>query len=255
MKPECSEYRKQIPGLFFDDLALEERQELERHLEECPPCRAEKESYARTLTLMKLVEDQAVPRHFFVYPKESILNPWQLFCAMRPMWKILIAATVTVFILTGIATLSKLQVQSDGGRWMVRFGGAQMDAAALKEDILRTADARNRDARAEWMNGMRTELALSLTDLTQKQQSQLATSLKQLDAKFTKRVLLAEDRMKSDTEEIAGAMYRSISQRRAQDLDIINLRFDSIEANNIIKTQQTNTILDALLQEAELRLR
>ena len=138
---------------------------------------------------------------------------------------------------------------------MVRFGGAQMDAAALKEDILRTADARNRDARAEWMNGMRTELALSLTDLTQKQQSQLATSLKQLDAKFTKRVLLAEDRMKSDTEEIAGAMYRSISQRRAQDLDIINLRFDSIEANNIIKTQQTNTILDALLQEAELRLR
>ena len=48
---------------------------------------------------------------------------------------------------------------------------------------------------------------------------------------------------------------RVVSQERAQDLEAINLRFDSTDANNLIKTGKQNEILGTLLEVADLRLR
>jgi hypothetical protein len=252
---ECTEHQKRIPGLFLNDLTVEERKGLEKHLAECSHCRSEYECYVRTLNLMKSAENEPVPRHFFVYPKEAKLNPWQLFCRMQPGWRAVTAAAVAVFLLIGVAAVSRLHIQPGQNGWMVSFGDAGIDVVALKEDILKTVDARNREAGTVWMDEVRAEFARSISDLTQKQQVELATALERVDAGFNERIQLAEGRMRTDTREIAGDMYRAVSQQRAQDLDIINFRFDSMEATNTIKARQTNTILDTLLQEAELRLR
>jgi hypothetical protein len=66
---------------------------------------------------------------------------------------------------------------------------------------------------------------------------------------------MAENRMRDDTQKLAVGLYKTISQQRAQDLDVINIRFDSIEASHAIDTRQTDAILDTLLQVAELRLK
>jgi polyribonucleotide nucleotidyltransferase len=122
-------------------------------------------------------------------------------------------------------------------------------------DILKEIDEKNKEARTAWLDDVREEIASSISSLTQDQQVELEAALSRLDAKISRRIQLAEDNVTTDAEELAVDMYRAISKQRVQDLSVINLRFDGIEASNIIKTRQTNAILGTLLQEASLRIK
>jgi RNA polymerase sigma-70 factor (ECF subfamily) len=122
-------------------------------------------------------------------------------------------------------------------------------------DILKEIDEKNKEARTAWLDDVREAIASSISSLTQDQQVELEAALSRLDAKISRRIQLAEDNVTTDAEELAVDMYRAISKQRVQDLSVINLRFDGIEASNIIKTRQTNAILGTLLQEASLRIK
>ncbi len=255
MKSECGVHQKRIPRLILDDLSLEEKQDLEMHLAECSHCRAEKETYVQTLNMLKSAEEEPVPRHFFVYPKESGSNPWQLFRRMNLKWQGVSIAAAAMFLLISIAAVSRLGIHFYSNGWMLSFGGNGINVEALREDILAAADAKTREAKAVWMDDVKVESARSISDLSQKQQKELTIALNRLDARLSEHILLAEDRVRADTQKLAVDLYRSISQQRAQDLNLIDLRLGRIEASNTIKARQTDAILDTLLQEAELRLR
>jgi hypothetical protein len=255
MTRECNGYQKQIPQLLLGDLDKEAQQELQRHLEECSRCRAEHKSYSQTVDLLKSFEDDPVPHHFFVYPDERKFNFWKLFRHMRPRWQAVTAAAFAMMFLLGIAAISRLHTQFGQSGWVVDFGGSQIDVAALKNDILREIDEKNKEARTVWLDEVREEIASSISSLTQDQQAELEAALSRLDAKISRKIQLAEDNATTDAENLAVDIYWAISKQRAQDLSVINLRFDSIEASDIIKTRQTNAILGTLLQEASLRIR
>ncbi len=255
MTSQCSDHQKRIQRLFLGELTVEEQQALERHLAECLQCRSEKESYAQTLRLLKSAGDEPVPRHFFVYAQEPGSNPWQIFCQMKPLWQAVTIAAVAMFLFMGIAAVSRIQMRSDPGGWAISFGGSIIDIDSLKEDILQTAYERNNEASIAQIQEVRAELARSFMELRQQQQADLITALTRLDNNFNERITMAEGNVRADTQTLAVGLYQTISQQRAQDLSIINLRFDSIEANNAIKAQRTDTILGTLLEVAELRLR
>lgn len=224
------------------DLTVEERRSLEDHLATCPHCRAEQESYIRTLDIMKAADNEPVPRHFFVYPEEKNLNPWALFRLMKPRWQAITAAVAGLFLFAGI-----------GG--ILSFTRSEIDVIALKEDILKAAEQKNREAGSLWLQEVRAEMARSQSDLTQQQKTELTAAMNRLDSRMTGRLTAAEDRVRDDTKQLAVNLYRTVAQDRARDLSFINLRFDRIETRNAIETQQTDAILDTLLQAAELRLK
>jgi hypothetical protein len=255
MGPECSEHQKRIARSLLGDLTAKEQQALEAHLTACSHCRSERESYIQTLHLMQSVEDEPVPHHFFVHPEERMSNPWQLFRQMKPRWQAMTAAFAGLFLLMGIAAISRLQIRSDRGGWVMSFGRNDIDVAALKKDILKSAEEKNREAGASWLQEARAEIARSRADLTRQQQTELTAALARLDSRFTGRLTLAEGRMRDDTQKLAVGLYKTVAQQRAQDLGIINVRFDSIETNHAIDARQTDAILDTLLQVAELRLK
>ncbi len=255
MKYDCSEFKKQIPGLLLESISAEKQRQLEKHIAECSHCRAEHESYARTLSLLKSAEDEPVPHHFFVYPEESRFNPWQLFRYMKPRWQVLTAGAIALFFLIGLAVISRVQIRSDPSGWSLSFNGNVNDVDALKEDILRTAEERNREARTVWLNEARTEFSRLMTNLTQDQQAELEASLSRLDARLSAKILSAQDNARNDSEKLAMDLYRTVSQQRAEDLDFINLRFNALETSSVIKAQQTNAILDTLLYTTALRIR
>jgi hypothetical protein len=236
-------------------LTAEEQQALEAHLATCSHCRSERESYVHALGLMRSVGDEPVPHHFLVYPQEEASNPWQLLRQMKPRWQAMTAAAVGLWLLMGAAAISRLQIRSNSSGWLVSFGRSDMDAAALKNDILRIAGERDRQAQAAWIREVRAEIARSQTDSTRRQQTELAGALERLNSRLTERMTSAEGRMRNDTQELAVDLYRRVAQQRAQDFDVINARFDSIEASSAVKERQTDAILDTLLQVAELRLR
>ena len=69
---------------------------------------------------MKAVDNEPVPRHFFVYPEERNLNPWALFRLLKPRWQAITAAVAGLFILASI-----------GG--VMSFTRSEIDVAALEE--------------------------------------------------------------------------------------------------------------------------
>jgi hypothetical protein len=255
MRSECDKFRKNIPGSLLGDLAEEELQALEAHVAGCSDCHAEREDYIRTLDLMQSVDDEPVPHHFFIRPQEEVRNPWQLFGQMKPVWKASVAAAAVLFLLVGIAAISRLQIRSDSNGWAVSFNSNIIDVAALKEDILETAEERNRQVTAAQTQRVRDELKSSFSDLSENQQKEFMAALAQLDSRFAGRLDTTEAGMKEDTQKWVSEIYQTLTQQRAQDLEVINLRFDSFEMNNAIKDRQTNAVLDTLVQVAELSLR
>jgi len=148
MRFECNEQRGKIARSLLGDLTAEEHQSLEKHLATCTDCRLERESYVQTLHLMRSVDDEPVPRHFLVHAEERTSSPWQLLRQMKPRWQAVTAAVAGLFLLIGIAAISRLQIRSNSAGWTMSFGRGDIDVAALKEDILKTAEERNREARA-----------------------------------------------------------------------------------------------------------
>jgi hypothetical protein len=242
MKPECVDYQKRIAKSILGDLAAEEQHSLDDHLATCAHCRSERESYLRALDLMKLADEKPVPRHFFIQADERKLNPWEVLRLLKPNWQVATAALAGLFVLISVG-------------WAMSFGHHDIDVAALKQEILKSVEAQNRADWSTWLQEVRSELARSRADLTQQQEAELTAALARLDSRISGRLKTAEADMKNHTQQTAIALYRTIAQQRSQDLNFINLRFDSFQANSALKEQQTNVILDTLLQVAELRLR
>jgi Putative zinc-finger len=242
MKPECKEYQEKIARSLLGDLTVEERQSFDDHLATCPDCRSEQKSYVRTLHLMKSVDNEPVPRHFFVSPEERNLNPWQLFRLMKPRWQAITTALAGLFLLTSIG-------------WAMTYNRGNIDIAALKKDILKAAEEKNSEAREIFLQEVRAEIARSRADLSQQQKAELAAAVTRMETRITGGLTRTEGRMREDANKLAVNLYTTVAQQRAQDLAFINLRFDSIQASNAHNTRQTDAILDTLLQAAELRLR
>jgi hypothetical protein len=255
MNSECNEHQKNIPALLLGDLAPQKQEKLEAHLATCSNCRSEREGYASTIQQLGSVSNEPIPHHFFVYPEEPASNPWKLFRQMPLGWQAALASAAMLMFVVGVAAISRLQVRSNSGGWTISFGHADLDLAALKKDLLDAAEKRNLEARAAWIQDVQNEISHSNDHMNQQQKVQLTQALVRLDSRFNGHLTNSEGQVRDDTRKLVSDLYRVVSQERAQDLEAINLRFDSNDANNAIKARQTNEILGTLLQVADLRLK
>jgi len=255
MTSQCSEYQRKIARSLLGDLNATEQRELEQHLATCRDCRSEQEDYAEILGKLKPAGDEPVPRHFFVHPIEERFSLGQVFRWMNRGQQAAILTTAGLLLLLGIAALSHLQLQVDRSGMRLDFGGSAVDAAALKQEILTAADAKSRDAGAAMIKEVRAEIARAGSDLSRQQRAELAAALVTLNAGLSAQVSRSENNLRGDSQKMITGLYQAVSQQRARDLEIINLRFASAQADDALKTRQTDEILDTLLQEAELRLR
>jgi hypothetical protein len=255
MESECNKLQKDIAAFFLDDLDQRAQQALAAHLAACPRCRSEKESYARTFQELASAGDEPLPRHFFIYPQQPASNPWQLFRRMSPGWQTALASAVVLMLLFGTASLSRLQMRSDSSGWAISFGGGHLDTAAIKLEILDAARKEDEEAIAGWVRQVRGEISESHDRLTRQQQIQITEALARMDSQLTRRIKNSEGHVKDDTQMLVSDLYKIITQQRARDLEAINLRLDSTDANNAIKARQTTEILGTLLQVADLKLR
>jgi len=259
MTSECSEIQQRIPRSFVGELTADEQQALNEHVAACPSCQKEHERYAETLRLLQSVEDEPVPRHFFVYPEERREKPWHLFRQMMPLWQAVTAGVVGMVVLLGVAAASGLQVRSDHGVWTMGFGihdaQANMDLAAFKADILQTAQERFRNEELARIQALRSDITRSRDALTQQQQTQLVAALTTLESRLTDRIALTADDIKSGTQRSILDLYHNVSLQRGQDIATLNARLDKAEENSDARTRQTDAALETLFQVAELRIR
>lgn len=256
MISECNEWQQQIPRSLLGDLTAEEQRALDVHVAACPSCEQERERYTETLRLLQSADDELLPRHFFVHPQERSARPWQLFRQMMPIWQATTVAIAALVLLLGIATASGLQIRSDPGSWSISFGRSipspAIDLAALKADILRTAEEKNREADLAWVQDLRSQIAQSCANLTQQQQAQLVAALTALQSRLNSHITLTADDIRAGTQKSVVDLYQAVSMQRQEDLNGLNTRLDGAVARSEIRANRTDAILDALLQVLNL---
>lgn len=230
---------KEIARLLLGDLPEAERRKLEDHLSGCPACREERGAYSRTLAGLELWEEEAVPRHFFVQP-EAREAPWRLFRRMHPLWQAATAAAAAFLVLV-----------SGAGGWSLA-AGRTADPAAFREEILRAAGERQRAGQEALAREIRAEIERVRAESSGREYVDAALS--GLDRKFGARLAASEERTGEDARRLVAAAYQLSAEQRALDLNVINARFDTVEAVDAIKTRQTRDILGTLLEQTELRI-
>ena len=259
MTMQCSDFQQRIPRALLGDLSADEQRALDLHLAACPSCRQEGDTYAETLRLMRSAGDEPAPRHFFVYPQERAAGPWQSFRAMSFRWQAAAAGAAAFLVLLGFLSVSGVRVHADGNAWTLSFGRsdttAEPDLAALKAEVLRAADERNREFAKELLGGLQSGIERVRTELTSQQRTQLAAAMTSLEERFNNRITLTAGDLRGATQKSMVDLYRAVSQQNEQDFATINARLDSAVERSEARANQTDAILDTLLQIANQNIK
>ncbi len=266
MNKDCSHFREQIPKGMIGDLEPAEQVSLDSHLADCGACRQEKELYAETFREMRALEDVAVPRHFFIYPKERTANPWHFFRLMHPAWQALAAFVLLVGVAFTTFAASHVQIHSANGAWTIVFGNLpavspesalppKIDTAAVEAKILQIVEEKNRRERVEWLRTLRLEIAHSQRSLTRQQQIILETALSDLESRMGGRIEQTARSVEERNDRSIANLYQAVSRQRERDLAAMDSKLTGLAVSGEIKETQTNAILETLLQVAELRMK
>jgi len=262
---DCSNFRNLIPRALLSDLTREEQEALQAHLKDCAPCAQERELYLNTFGQLRSADDAPVPRHFFIYPDESRPTLRQLFGQLSLAWKGSLAAAFLVLAGLSALAFTSMEIRSEPGGIVFRIGKSpepvavgpapSIDLEALKSELIRLLENRSRNDKLEILQTLRAEMARSESAMTRKQRLVLETALSRLESRVNNRIVDAAASLESANQRSLGDMYRTLETQRVQDLSSVNDRLNRITVNGEIKSNQTDAILETLLQVAELKLK
>ncbi len=266
MTAACSTYRNLIPRAAVGEIGAEELKSLSLHLAECVPCSNEHSQYVETLRVMRESGDVAVPRHFFVYAQEPSGNPWLMFRRMNLAWQAGFAAAILLLGVFAAAAASQLEVRAGNGALTISFGNSVptpiapvpqpvIDAAGLKADILNAVEEKNRREKLEWVKTLRTELDKSSRSMSERQRRILQTALVELETRLDSRMSTEVRNLEDRSDRALTGLYQLISTERQRDLASLNNRFNRLVTSSEVRSDQTDQILETLLQVAELKLK
>lgn len=263
MSMSCDHSREQIGRALLDDLAREERQALEAHLAECPACSLEQELYAATVHQLRSTCDVAVPRHFFVHPKTVRFTPWHLFLQLSLSWRIATAATV-ILLLIGVGLLTaNIQFKAENGIYSFSFGKPPIsrpvqatrgaDAEALKRELLIAVEEKIQNERLQLIHLLQSELKASTTSASHEQRQFLQAALHDVETRLNGQLVSTGEALQARNERTMLSLYGAWQAQRQHDLAGINDSLGKMVARGEVKEQQTDAILNTLIQVAELK--
>ena len=266
MSTECGHYRNQIPQALLGDLGPDGLERLNAHLSECPACKQEEQLYAHTLDQLRSVGDNPVPRHFFVYGQARGESPWALFRSMSLAWQGATASLIVAVALLAALAAAKLQVRFEGHTMILSFGSAPaarpaphavpaINTQALEAKILQVAEERNRKDVLDWVRTLRSEIAQGNRRLDERQRAVLQAALTNVEARMTNAVSETVQAMEARTDKSLSDLYATVNLQRERDANVLNERLNQVALNNETRGNQTDAILETLLQAAELRLK
>lgn len=270
MNSGCSEYRERILRAAAGDLDERQSEDLAKHVAACASCAEESALYSAALGDLRELTDVPVPRHFFVSLPGEPSTPWSLFLRMSLAWRFAVSAAVAAVLVIGILALTRLQIRFDDNAVTLAFGAlppaspppvaqpqppAAIDTTALEDRIVQTVAERNRKETLEWVRTLRAEIARQGTRWSEEQRLILAAALAGVEARMDGRIAASAQTLGANTEQSIAALYQTVTFDREQDNAALNARMNRIALATEAKGNQTDAILDTLLQVAELRMK
>jgi hypothetical protein len=240
-----------------------DQQALESHIEECSVCSRERELYAETVRQLSSAGDIPVPRHFFVYSEGPASSRWKALPRLLLSWR---TAAIAAGLAAVVLALAPMQVRSERGALVVSFGRAPVitqpsvspeavDVAKLRAELLSVIEEKSRAERLEVIRTMRAELASSNAAFTRKQRALLEAALSGAEARLDERLAATATSLETGTRNSLALFYRTMALQNERDFTAVNDRLNRLALSGERKNNQTDAILETLLEVAEVRLK
>jgi hypothetical protein len=184
----CDEVRGELPGLLYGELDAETRAAVERHLDSCPACRAEREAHQQTASLLDRWPEPEPPMMppILATPPPAIVGgpgPSRVYRLLAP----LAIGAAAAAVLFGVFVLFCADARYSDGQLTVTFGRGSPaedrpatpvwdDETALQVRDLARAEC---DSRIEWLLGLLGEELHELNVRHERNQVMLARAVDQ----------------------------------------------------------------------------
>lgn len=265
MKPNCELFQQWIPRALLSDLGLEEKRLLESHLSSCSACRQEKERYLSFLPVLNKDIDRPVPRHFFINPASIAESPWSAFARLSFAWKAGLAAAAALLITLGGFGIAKTRIEVGNHGIVLALG--QNDLLPDKATYIRQTDLQNirleltsflrqksQSERLEFVKLLKAELTKTNRSLSSSQQQWVLASLRKVEDRLDERILSTGTIIQAQNQQALANLSTSFSRQREKDLNLIETGVQALARRDALKNEQTDAILDTLIQVAELKM-
>jgi len=250
MTAQCDMVRQRIAQALVEELPAAEAEALRAHVAECAACAEEERLYATTLSALHQ-SDEEVPRHFFVYPPERSSTFRDVLALLSTGRKVALAACAAAVVLAAVVLAGR---PSRTSLPTAAAPAPQMDVAALRAELLRILDARLAADRRDTVAGLRAELQQFRSASAARERATLERALASLETRMNDRVVGTASEMETTTGRALTAMYQDLEETRRRDLAALDDRLSRVAVQGEIKGNQTDAILQTLLEFAELRL-
>jgi hypothetical protein len=160
--------------------------------------------------------------------------------------------------------VTKLQARAEAGSLTLSFGALPAAKAVLpsepvqleglKADLVKLVEEKSHQEHLLWVQEIHKDLARSNRSLTQRQRKLLETALASLETRLNDRILNRELAMQANWTQAASDLYQKIQTQRKQDWLLTNDHLDRLAVQGEIRSNQTEVILDTLLQMAQLKM-
>ncbi len=264
MNPVCESIQQLIPQALLNDLPAPVKARLDSHLAECPGCKKEFDLCSRTIERLTPELNRPVPRHFFVTDSgpESIWDVWRRWSLPRKGWALAVA--VLLITVAGLV-VAKTRVELSRGGIMVAFGQPnplvsgpaylqQADLARLRLDLSSWLEQKSASERQELIQLLKTELTQRKNTLSSAQEKWVLASLGKVEERLSRKILATGTLIEAQNQQAVARLSDSVARQRDQDLNLIDAGFRSLSRRDAMKNQQTDAILDTLIQVAELKM-
>jgi hypothetical protein len=236
MTAQCDTFRERIAQALVEELPAAEAEALRVHVAQCAACAEEERLYVTTLSALR-PSDEEVPRHFFVYPQERSSTFRDVFALLSIGRKAALAACAAAVVLA-----------------VVVAGRAPRTASPDTARLPAQVDARLAADRRETVAVVRAELEQFRSASGARDRAAFERALASLETRMNERLVGAASEMQTTTGRALTAMYQNLEEGRRRDLGVLDDRVSRVAAQGEIKGNQTDAILQTLLEFAELRL-
>ncbi|UCF36082.1 MAG: zf-HC2 domain-containing protein [Acidobacteriota bacterium] len=260
MSRECDRFIELIKDELAGELDQAEASRLEEHLTSCGSCRNEKAVLEKLLLHMRAVEEEPVPRHFFVY-EERKASIWESLKALLFGWNLAAAGSVAAAMILAVLLLSQVTLTYGEGTFAVSFGGrlekqaTEADLKQLREELLGSFRQIAQEENASVLESLRSEWRTSLVKFGEESQVQLEQRVGAMEQQVGLTIDRRNARLQRQMESTIGNLGNLLIAQHESDMRTVRQQLNQSANFNRIQANQTDAIVATLVQLADATTR
>lgn len=252
MSNDCELCLQWIKDDLAGELDSESRRRMRAHLEGCPACAHEKTTLEHTVELLGELQEESLPRHFFVYEDSGRAKGIsQLLHHVKMGWKMALAGAAAVVLIGFVFVLGQTTLQWGQGRLTVSFGvtqGQPISRDDVSPELVGAVRLVVQEENRKWMEEVSHEVAASLARANDQDRRTIQSLVVGLEMRLEQKLEARDGETRELFQTALEQFGRALALQRQEDLAQIQQVLMRFAANDQLQAGQARIIMAALSQ-------